>query len=450
VGGYVIDKATIDGKELKKDSYSVDSVYEKYLTFYDDNGKEISPDCLTVKASSGMKIEPDTVYYKVTGIKKAGKYTITAKTKDGNDTKKYEFEVTPGWNEDYDVMFFDGYNNPIEMKMRKATVKNSSLIVVKAVRVSDPFDYAGTLTVKGGKIVSSFKGYDGSNQMCTYVIKPTAKVIEPTFKFGKGAEERKWTYSITNEQGTLASLKTAKGSTTTFTGGNSAMIPVEFSFAATDVLPSGATYNLAFQLDESFYKSKKETAKESYRVLQDALNNAGEDAQIQDPSKPQVFGTHAALYNSILPGTYKFYVTVVKADDGTPMTKPALIKFTARSPKKLKAKLKTNPAVILDKNGKSGCVDLASSSAYSSVRVTALYNNNNKGQINNFRELFTVEPEGGRFIIKRTETPYRGGFDRKGKATIIGWIEYEVTGEDGKEKLTKTEKVTITLMQNVG
>lgn len=34
---------------------------------------------------------------------------------------------------------------------------------------------------------------------------------------------------------------------------------------------------------------------------------------------------------------------------------------------------------------------------------------------------------------------------RKGSATIVGWVEYTVIGEDGVTKLTNCEKITVTL-----
>jgi hypothetical protein len=68
-------------------------------------------------------------------------------------------------------------------------------------------------------------------------------------------------------------------------------------------------------------------------------------------------------------------------------------------------------------------------------------NNSNNGTINEFCKYFKVESDGDKLILKRTDVKYEGT-----AKDLTGWIRYTAYGLNGRRSVTKTEKITVTLV----
>ena len=453
VKGRDIASAKLGDKAIET-SYDGKDLIGKTLVFFDSAEAAIPCNEVTYSAT-GLKVDDTGT---VTEIKKPGKCSVTGKTRDGNATMKVEFEVNAS-DEWYEWGFFEADGKtPIIFHDFKATISNVDFIRCMVARKDSPFDYSASVSVDGGTIVSTNKWFDDKINywICEYVIKPKSEVIEPTLKWVKGTSAQSLSCTITNNMGEKPALKLSKSSKPEFAGEVGQETKNQFWFESAEALPSlksGESYRLVFQPGEAYYKSGKELEKTGYVALSDLLNKAAKTGTIATPlSGPTSFATALETYNYVPRGTYKFDVTLVKVatDNGkeviTPVTKPATVTFTSRAPKKLVAKLDTKAVTVENIKDKTGTIGFAASSVFSTIDSNVkVYNNNDKGKINNFTSLFDVECTNEGVTVTRTDKEYKGGFDSKGQATIIGWVEYTATAEDGESTVTNLEKVTVTL-----
>lgn len=456
----------------------------KYMKFYDSLNNPINCGDLTYSVPKGITVDPATG--EIVSVSGPGTYKITARFKEGSNAAQdlvytatsdcEEYKVASVYSDNSNLLYYADFDDGDLNNLNAVGCPETIEVIVN--RVDGPFDCNiknAKLTVEsGGRIFSTTTYNAKGDSYIRYAVKPSADTVEMTFSYKKGDELCKETIKVNNTGAEsledLKELKLSKDCKTEFITDTNAWFYNTLTFDLPDQLElQGGQYYLAFSTNDAYYKYKKEVDKTAYYFLRKEISEHQDILNLNDGNGIKTVSTCATSYGKIYDGwerveipagTYKFDVTLVKLNgdfgSGTyiPVTKPTTISLKAVAPKKLNAKLATTKFALND-SAVPGEIELKLSTdrlwkiTEGSVVV---YNNNDKGTVSDFTKCFKVKGIGAdkKSIILEPTAEALGGHtyseaERKsGKASVSGWVEYRVIGEDGVSAETKCEMVTLT------
>lgn len=483
----VSDLTNVDTTTL----YACESVDEfaPEILFYDSAGNEIDGSDLNITVPKDLtykwKFKQSTLRntFSILGIKKAGKYKITAKPKDGSKAKidveltfksqspeKYKINTArlgggDGDPDSYDLTIVPDDEDASERYTINAK-NNAGIIELYASRTDSAFDYntktAKLTAVSGGKITAVTPSNEKGMAKCMYAIKPLAETVE--LKFSDGSKIIPYTITNTgyNARNAGGALKLNKNCQAEFIGGSS----VEYNNVFTFDLPAGlqlddeGTYRLVFRSNEAYLKLKTDKAVSAYQYMIFCLNEAGKTVS----NGTGTVSTAACDLRIADPGTYRIDVNLVKvtgaenSETVTPVTKPVTIAFKSKVPLKINAKLASAKVSVNGLPDETPVLLKLSNGNFWKIKEGSvkLYNNNYNGAISVFTDCFktgdgTVYVGDDKKTLKLT--PDYAGVNsvitekelQSGSKSVTGWIEYTLIGEDGVTEETRCEMITATI-----
>ena len=381
----------------------------------------------------------DPVKILFTSVTKAGKYTVTIATTDGSKSSyKLSFTVVEP-EADYRFNVYDCANDydRVDIAYNEGYVVDSNELEFAFTRIDSPLVNAGKLTVKGGSIIASGT-YNKGGYTNIYYVKPTSGTVVATYTTGK----KKEVITIYN---TMGSGKLTRTDKSTIMANNEAGIETALTFKATGAADLDSTSALVFRPSDAIHKVKTDAEYYSYLDLRDQLEEMATEV---DPATG-VFTLTGVLGKEVSAGSYKFDVTAISGSED-PMTLPVTVTLTVKAAAKPSATLAAKATIKYnDTDGKVLAFNKGAS--FTAIDEVVLFNNNNKGIVNNFAAAFAADvDDDDNIVLKRTNTHLENNGsniipDSKGNIEMIGWIQYTIIGEDGYTKVTKTDKVTVTV-----
>ena len=379
----------------------------------------------------------------VTDIYKPGTYTLTAYpdksysakiTVTGDYENYHDYVATASrLDESYTELNKTGALNNDSVFLFRATVPCGSFPIPDRIRVLNGIlgDVSVMRYSETGLPKNHFLYYQEIDYVLTAVI--TANQSGKDVQVLLGDE----TFTVRNPMGT-GTLKVK--SCPDIAADNTTSLKTELVFLSDKA--TSTSVKAMFRLNQAYLKAETEAEREGWLALQEALNGA-----VKKVDKDKKTVTLSSSFNNIPAGNYVFDAALYEQND-KPLTKP--VKVTVKVKEEKPAAVPDLSGIRIENTEGSTFTIPFKKASFSSIDNIALTNNYDRGTFTDIARYFTAslstrdgEPV---IVLKRNGTPYSGTIGSGKKVNITGWLEYDITGLDGRTKeYMHGEKIIVTL-----
>ena len=461
----IVDKVTAltaikVGTDDLKGTYGSHELEGKNIKVYSDTD-ELSPSDLIFRSSDKSFVIDRSGVIKTIG--KAGKYKITASAANGTKSSiTTEVVIKEGTASSYElkayamtghemvpVTFADDGTAVIEpasvlLVALDATVNNGSILKnTSSVKVK-----GGAILNKGTNEIPSEADWISRNYL---FVKPKSSEVKITYTYGSGREKKTKENRITFSSPAveLKPKGALKKSLDIYSDSEKTEYTMEFTAEGLD---DSKDYFVAFTDTASGGKMA-----EARELLGKQLNSGYDTfcpnctVSLGTVTVKCEIGREEVEKIGIPKGTYIFSAVISEIIPGIEGGEPMMKRVSNACDIKINAAPAKAPSVSLT----TGTVELKyGGSAKIPFKVKknvrcineapiAYYDNNDKGNVNNFRDNFKVSLNDGELVLEHITTDYRS-FDPD--SDCRGWVEYSVTGLEGRKYPSNTETVKVRML----
>ncbi|MBP5384788.1 MAG: hypothetical protein J6Y57_07425 [Lachnospiraceae bacterium] len=415
--------------------------------FFKGNNGTLGHEDLTMKVSpAGLTLERYTgSQYKVTGIAKAGTYTVTATTTDRfkdkytarliiSDPKPQFLAYAGDYSGRDDITFGDDH---------VATLDNAALRRFTVVRTDCRLEVADTkVRVKNGTAVAkTLKRNAEGYSVMDVAVNPKKLDADVTVEYAGT------TYTIKNtlRDGWMALDEEMTQSEAEPIYAGSSWWDTYLYFV-TNKYSNILTDTLLFTPTAAYMKASGKK-KAAYDALKDQLRYSG-----GGPGGDPYFACCGVSAEGVPAGKYTFDVVLCKDDISHPLTKPLSVTINVRpAPKKESLRIEDpNRIKVMEKDAGYAEINLTCAPAtkwkwVDDENYAEVLNINDNGVIRPFREYiqYVQTNTGANWLTLRAKSKAFEGLSPGESRVVSGYIRYKAYGCLGKE-ITNTEKVTVT------
>ncbi len=401
----------------------------KYIAALDSDKNVIATkDLILTYPAASISVETEAKGWKITEIKKAGNINLTVKSADGRNAKKLTLKIKQG-----EVTGYDLYING---EKASGTFENKyNAIEANTSPVADSL-CANKSTIKvlsGGRIMEKVSNHD-------LVIVPDAEntVLQVSWS---GHEPQIYTIHNAVYTGT-GNYSVTAADPVIYTG-----VDANINLTFTGEFDTTKKYAFVFLPDaEPANKNTYETFLKSFYIGKPVFS------PVDGTTLNAVLSSEGSFNKKAKPGDYKIKAVIASVSpligSFSWISKPMDITITVKkAPAKPKVNLKSSYTMLINQEQ----TELTANTTPKEVTpvFTALYNNNNRGNINAFTSYFKLVKDGDKYYIRLRDdlNESQKKMFRDGtipSSDLIGWVSYTATNSAGITT-EGTAKITLKL-----